>query len=116
MTEILRDNNYIVRSGVRRTPSADVPAGSSQCEIEMSRDNWPAQGITIQMFLTYDGTNYVATAPATFIAAGSIDPKTGVIPPAKIGFGWGRDPQPLRALIETNSPSQFQTSAVIRVG
>lgn len=115
MTEILRDNSYTVRSGVRRTPSAAIPAGSSSCEITLGRANWPPAGIRLSIFFTYDGTNYVEVRREQ-IAAGTIDPKTGTIPDAQIGFGWGRDPQPLRAMIETESPSQFQTSAVIAVG
>jgi hypothetical protein len=115
VAEILRDNSYTVRSGVRRTPSAAIPAGSTTCSITLGRNNWPALGVRLSIFFTYDGTNYVEVR-REFIAAGVIDPKTLTIPPAQIGFGWERNPQPLRALIETESPSQFNTSAVIEVG
>ncbi len=105
-----------IQSGVNRTPSAAVPAGSSRCDITMTRANWPAAGVSITILLTYDGTNYVPVAPPNIIGPGSVDPKTGVIPPAAIGFGWGHDPQPLRALIETDNPSgNFSTQVTISV-
>jgi hypothetical protein len=114
MSVLYTDNNFLIHSGTDVTPSVAVPADTTFCILTMGRENWPLAGVTIRIQFTYDNVNFSQVAEA-FVEQGVINPKTGTVDPAGIGFGWNNNPQPLRARMQTVSPSNFRTPITIEV-
>jgi len=106
--------NVPIGAGTYYTPDIAVPKGSTFADVIMSRDSWPLAGATIAIEFTYNGSTWTTVAGPTFVAAAGVNPKTGQIDPAGIGFGWQRNPQPLRARIRADAPSFFTTDITVK--
>jgi hypothetical protein len=68
------------------------PNRAEGATVILDRTNWPAEGVWIAIEVTFDnGNNWSYCAGPTWIAQGTVNPKTGTIPKASIGCGWNPD-------------------------
>lgn len=111
--------NALIPSGDNVLPDADgigIPKGTAGAEVDMSRDNWPDEGVVLTIEVTYDFQTWVACAGPQFIEKGVFDPKLGGIYHAKIGCGWNpqRGKQPLRGRLRVeNEGSSFRAATTV---
>ncbi len=105
-------NNRQIVKGVNETPVAAVPEGISRVNLRMSRAQWPAEGATITIFVSYDDQKSWVVANRVFIEPGETSAKDPVLADAVIGFGWGKK-APTHIKAGSDSPVQFRSNIVI---
>lgn len=116
MAVIFGPQAVTIQGGVRETAAAEIPNGASRVDLTLTRENWPVGGILLGFMLSYDGGNGYEMVNNVGIAPGVATPKApGVIPPAKLGFGWSTR-IPTHAKIRTdNLAGNFTSTATIEV-
>lgn len=107
-----------IRSNIRETPARPVPAGVTRINVKMSRENWPAAGMNIELLVSYDGGTVFESPGPTHIAPFVPEPPryTNVLEyPASIGVGWNQEiRQATHVKARTNNPgSNFQSTITI---
>jgi hypothetical protein len=91
MATVFGPTQVLIRAGVRETPAAAVPADVTALTLSMSRENWPAAGMDIEILVSFDGgVNFQSPGP-THIAPFVASPREPVPTPASIGVGWNQD-------------------------
>lgn len=105
--------NQAIPQGVFTSPAAAVAADVRGLSLRMSRNNWPAAGVTIALLLSFDGGNTFPKSDAVSIAAW-VNDGTGKHPlsDAVIGWGWNTA-QPTHVKAQTTSPQAFSTTITI---
>lgn len=118
--QTLADNvfpNVLIRSGENVSPAMAVVGGATGIELAMTRDNWPAAGVTIRLEASFDGgATWVIKNGPLLIDPFVPTPKEPNPTPASIGWGWGDSqnvPTHLRAGVV--SPSNFRTDITLTV-
>lgn len=96
---------------------AVVPPGTTSVSIKLSRENWPADGVQIELLLSFDGgLSYQSPGPTQIAAfvptAKQPDPLSS---PAIIGRGWNEvNEQATHAKVHVINPaSSFQSTVTI---
>jgi len=105
--------NQAIPSGTFTSPAAAVPADVRGLTLRMTRNNWPAAGVTIALQLSFDGGNTFPKSDAVSIAAW-VNDGTGKHPlsDAVIGWGWN-SAQPTHVRAQTVAPQAFSTTVTI---
>jgi hypothetical protein len=117
MTPIATIHNASIQAGVTTSPAGAVPANANSANVRMSRENWPAVGVDIEVLLSYDnGITYAPTAAPTHIAPFVATPKQPTVTDAIIGVGWSSTLRPTHAKLRSTSPSAFTSTIIIEVG
>lgn len=78
----------------------------------MSRENWPAAGVEITLWLSYDGGQSWRVATRAQIAPGTTSAKDPVLRDAVIGMGWSGT-KPTHAKASAVSPSIYTSNVTI---
>lgn len=118
MATTIIDSDITVPVGTSHLAPRAIPAGTrfSFVDVTATRDNWPAQGVTVSAWFSYDNGNTYQKVAEQFVPAPTgVNPKTGTIDPMAFGFGWSRDPQPTHAYVGAVSPSRFNTHLTVTV-
>ena len=81
-----------IPSGTTQSPAVAIPADVGFLNVEITRDNWPVGGATVELRFSFDGgSTYVTKAGPTFIDQFVPTPKQTTPTPAPIGWGWNPD-------------------------
>ncbi len=105
--------NRTIPVGENETPSAAIPSQYKRAELVMTRTNWPAAGVTITLWLSYDNEQTWVVANRAFIWPWVSDGKDLTNRPASIGMGWSTR-QPTHAKVSADSPSSFTSTVTIQ--
>lgn len=109
--------NRLIPSGTTETPDVVVPADVNALTLIMSRENWPAAGVTIAIAVSTDAGQtwkwwnqfiapFVPTAKTTNVADA----------PAKISYGWNpnlAEKRANRVRVRVVSPQSFRSDIQI---
>jgi len=105
----------IVPSGTNESPVGHVPPDANSAELRMTRQNWPAAGVLVTLWVSYDNQGSWVVGNQAQIDPGEPNPKNGILADAVIGIGWSTR-QPTHAKIGTVNPSApFQSTIAITV-
>jgi hypothetical protein len=107
--------SHSVPSGTFTSPAGAVAADAIGLNLRMSRENWPAAGVTIALLMSFDGGSTYPQVYSNVIAAW-VDDGTGKHPlsDAVIGLGWGEtQPKPDHVKAQSVSGTAYVSTITV---
>lgn len=116
MTTVFGPQAVLIRGGTRETAAVAVPAGVTRLTLTLSRENWPAAGVDIEIMKSFDGGVTWESPGPTHIGPFVPDPPKNtdvLLNPASISVGWNEAVrQATHVKAHTNNPAGNFTSTV----
>lgn len=117
MADLFRQGNVQIRQGQFETPDITIPSDVNGLHITLSRENWPAAGVTIGFGVSTDAGQTWKWAD-TFIAAfvPSVKVPNVADSPAHLFYAWNPNIESRRAnrvKVRTDSPAAFRSEVAV---
>lgn len=78
-----------IPTGTTQSPAVVLGTDVLFLNVEITRDNWPAGGATLELRFSFDGGNtFITKSGPTFVDQFVPTPKQPTPTPASIGWGW----------------------------